>query len=168
MLLFNVLKVRKAFNRAAKSVFLFFFEKACIFFKKKTLLVKNGKILQVRKVSNRAAKSFFFLKIMQAFLKKNKKTSYTLLMNNGKVLQVRKVSNRAEYFSVIHQKRVRRLFIFFLKSLHHFLKKDAFSAVERRLLKKNTWKIFQDSVLLAVLLKTFRTCNIFQLLIKSV
>ena len=29
--------------------------------------------------------------------------------------------------------------------MHYFWKKDAFGAVERRLLKKNTWKIFQDS-----------------------
>jgi hypothetical protein len=65
----KISQIRKVFNRAAKSVFLFFFEKACIIFKKKTLLVKNGKILQVQKVSNRAAKSVFFLKIMQAFSK---------------------------------------------------------------------------------------------------
>jgi len=70
----KISQIRKVFNRAAKSVFLFFFEKACIISKKKkTLLVKYGKILQVRKVSNRAAKSVFFLKIMQAFSKNKKK-----------------------------------------------------------------------------------------------
>ena len=80
-------------------------------------------------------KRFFFLKIMQAFSKKIKKTSYTLLRKTGKycekflrghnILPYLKLFGLRvlEYFSSIHQKRLRRLFIFFWKSLHYFQKK---------------------------------------------
>ena len=115
-------------------------------------------------MSFHCTKNIFFSKIMQAFKKNKKKTSYTLLMKNGKILQVWKVSNRSEYsalletiglaiffrfspkaslfwkwlqyFPVIHQKRVRRLFIFFLKKLALFLKKRCFWCIGKTFRKK--------------------------------
>ena len=60
-----------------------------------------------------------------------------LLMKNGKIFCPIGNFSDLQYFPIIHQKRVRRLFIFFWKSLHNFQEKDAFGAVERRFKKKH-------------------------------
>ena len=78
--IWNFSDIFQLFIKSVLDVFLFYFEKACIIFKKKTLLASLLETFRTCNIFLFFTKSVFFMKIMQAFLKKKKKKLLAALL----------------------------------------------------------------------------------------